>query len=524
MNRETLKSLTNAHAWIGLILTVMLLVVFFAGSLSLFRHNIQAWELGPNMPQAQSKAEIGIDHIVATLQRDYKMWDEHDVFIRPPTEEAPYYYAHFAEGTSEDDHQDRNLILTADTGEVVTESTNFELADFIYRLHIDFHLGQPGRYLVGIVTLFFFMMLISGLVIHWRHIIPQFFRFRAEGHKDKWLDSHNVIGIMGLPFNLMYAITGLVFNLVIVYQIAYALVLYGGDQEKLLAAAGYHEIHREAGGQPMAMTGVNELMAKAREQLGPTELSYVSFENFGDNQATVTFVGQATDRFAVRKEITLSLATGEQLFLTTNNYDNAVRHGLSTLSQLHFGGFGGYTLRVLFFLLGIGTCYLILSGNLMWIDKRLRQRKKAHWGLHLVKAMTTGGFAGAMLATGVSFLVARLAPAAMADRADWVVMSFLVTFFAGLLLPLLFKQQRPLMVRLLQLSALLLVAVIAVDWLTAATGILAMIDAGHYDVLVVQTMLLALAGCSWTIARQQSRAHRQQSEELTMAEPAPQAG
>lgn len=40
MNKDFLKRLTEAHSWLGLIISGLLFVIFFAGSISLFRHEI----------------------------------------------------------------------------------------------------------------------------------------------------------------------------------------------------------------------------------------------------------------------------------------------------------------------------------------------------------------------------------------------------------------------------------------------------------------------------------------------------
>ncbi|MBN4724627.1 PepSY domain-containing protein, partial [Escherichia coli] len=80
----------------------------------------------------------------------------------------------------------------------------------LYRLHffdqIPFYIG---RYIAGFVALFFLFAVIAGVLIHWRNIVSKFYGFSLKGSlKQIWTSSHTVFGLLGLPFQLMYAVTG----------------------------------------------------------------------------------------------------------------------------------------------------------------------------------------------------------------------------------------------------------------------------------------------------------------------------
>ncbi len=45
MNKEFLKGITEAHSWLGLIISGLLFVVFFAGAIALFRAEITQWSM-----------------------------------------------------------------------------------------------------------------------------------------------------------------------------------------------------------------------------------------------------------------------------------------------------------------------------------------------------------------------------------------------------------------------------------------------------------------------------------------------
>ncbi|WP_082627085.1 PepSY-associated TM helix domain-containing protein [Colwellia sp. TT2012] len=513
MKRDALKALTNAHAWVGLIISTILFIIFFAGSLSLFREDIISWERDPYFVSSESGASFSIDAVISQVVNDYQV-NTHGYFIlQMPTDEQPSTNIYFeekipAEEQQEhaldkqlDDHIDRHLIISPD-GKVLGDGNAFDWGNFLYQLHYNLHIPEVGLYFVGVVTLFFFVALLSGVVIHWRKIIAKFFQYRKDGKKDKLLDAHNLIGVMGLPFHLMYAFSGLVFNLLIVYQISYAVVLYGGDQGKLFKAAGVVDVHLDESNVAIPVQGLDKLLLTAKLSLGQVTIIRMSIDHFGDESASVTFRGDDKSQFSTRKEVTYHIASGRELYLTKNNYDNDIRGGLAVIASLHFGDFAGYSLRMLFFVLGIGTCYIILTGNLMWLQKRanLRSEKQNKLGLQLVKAMTTGGFIGTIFATAVGFICARLLPIDLLDRSDLIGQIFFACLAASLIVSLLIKAQQQFAAIFLKITALALALIPVLDWLMLSQGIVVMFKAGHFDVLIVEVMLLSLALCCWLVS------------------------
>jgi len=513
MKRDALKALTNAHAWVGLIISTILFIIFFAGSLSLFREDIISWERDPYFTVSDDVQNFSIDAIISQVTEEYNVHTHGYFILQRPTVEQPSSNLYFEEeiatqgnldnekGGQQEDHIDKHLVISPD-GKILGDGNAFDWGNFLYQLHYNLHIPEVGLYFVGVVTLFFFVALLSGVVIHWRKIISKFFQYRKDGKKDKLLDAHNLIGVMGLPFHIMYAFSGLVFNLLIVYQVSYAVALYGGDQAKLFKAAGVVDVHIEETNITVPVQGIDKLYLTAKESLGEVDITRISIDHFGDESASVTFRGDDKTQFSTRKEVTYHIASGRELYLTNNNYDNDIRGGLAVIASLHFGDFAGYSLRILFFILGIGTCYIILTGNLMWLQKRanLRSEKQNKFGIQLVKAMTTGGFIGTVFATAVGFICARLLPLDLLNRSDIIGKIFFACLAVSLITSLLIKAQQQFSAIFLKVTALALALIPVLDWLILPQKIIAMFKVGHFDVVIVEVMLLILALCCWLIS------------------------
>ncbi|MDW7549148.1 PepSY-associated TM helix domain-containing protein [Pseudoalteromonas peptidolytica] len=509
MKNQTLKSLTEAHAWIGLIISTVLFIVFITGSLSLFRDNINGWERAQlAVKSASAEESISYDKAISSLQQQYNIDTHHSFFMREPSEHNPFIEVYFATHLDEphpvtgEDHQDRHLLLSPSSGAVLADADTFEFATFLYQLHYNLGLGRIGLYFVGVITLCFFVAILSGLVIHWRKIAKNFFQYRTEGKKDKWLDAHNLIGTMGLPFHIMYAFTGLVFNLVIIYQISYAVLLYGGNQTALLQAAGFNEPTVEAVEQSATMTGIDALREKALNTFGNVTITSVEITHFGDKNAVVSISAKSNDAFSNYNEVQYKLADQSQIYLTENNYDNAVRAGLSTIASLHFGDFAGYGMRLAFLCLGLATAYLIVSGNLMWIDKRAKQRKQSPRSLLFVKRLTSGAFIGVLLAISVGFALTTALPVSHIDKLETVKFSMFSAFIFALLSSQFAKQVLSYSKVLLGLSCITFCITAIINLVSLITQFDALPPTTRFDFAVVIALLTLMTLICWkTISR-----------------------
>ncbi len=91
------------------------------------------------------------------------------------------------------------------------------LAELVNELHYSLGLPVAGIYVMGIVSLLYGMALLSGLVIHLPKLLGDLFALRpGRNLKQLWQDAHNVIGVLSLPFHLMFAVTGALLCLVFV--------------------------------------------------------------------------------------------------------------------------------------------------------------------------------------------------------------------------------------------------------------------------------------------------------------------
>ena len=85
--------------------------------------------------------------------------------------------------------------------------------------------------------------------------------------------------------------------------------------------------------------------------------------------------------------------------------------------DLHAARYGGLLLKALYALLALAMCAVLLTGNLIWLERR--DAPRARLGNRLLERLTVGVSAGLVLATAVYFASNRALPRTLGRRDDW---------------------------------------------------------------------------------------------------------
>jgi uncharacterized iron-regulated membrane protein len=108
--------------------------------------------------------------------------------------------------------------------------------EFIYRLHYTAGLPRSwGIYVLGVCVLYG-LALASGVIIYAPTFFKDLFALRiGKNIKRMWQDAHNAIGILSLPFHLMYAWSSAVLALGVILLAPFQYLVFDG---KLLQLVG----------------------------------------------------------------------------------------------------------------------------------------------------------------------------------------------------------------------------------------------------------------------------------------------
>ncbi|WP_444997311.1 PepSY-associated TM helix domain-containing protein [Aliikangiella sp. IMCC44359] len=456
MNQQTKRQLTSAHSWLGLIISGALMIVFLCGTLSFFKSNIHAWEQYHHQEKKLPDDILSpADITKIIMDRNYNIPADHRVLLLFPTDESPQYQAFFSTEESNGTHKRYRLYFDPETGkELNNTSGRYYLADFLYKLHIDLNI-PGGTQIVGIISLIFFVVVFSGILIHLKKLIKYFYQYRLKKSIHTYLDGHNLIGVTSLPYTFMYALTGVMFNLSILFQAGFGYLVFQGDIGELSKTSGFKSpTNIETSGEPMNWQAIDLTIDHANQQLPGAKVYLAKIFAFGDENAQVEL--RLVDTNSVTERLTLTYPLDDYLnFKQTHVMENPVQGAYHVLKQLHYGNFGGIALQFVYFFLGLGCCYLILSGNLIWLKKHAANRKEnKQRSLAFVRAMTLCFSIGCMLSVAICFVATRFLPETFA-RVDTLPYLFSTGLIFSFFHTLLFRDSRQVMVQQALLSAIL---------------------------------------------------------------------
>ncbi|MGQ7946836.1 PepSY-associated TM helix domain-containing protein [Flavobacterium sp. WC2509] len=395
MNNRNYNIYFHTHTVSGIVISVVLYVIFFAGSFSFFKEEINSWERNESIiinKEVTLNTETILDSIGKKNNlhaRTISFWHQNNSRkISVSLEGSKDSLA------SKEDKESLYFKLDNQTYKTTTYEESYSLGEFLYRLHFLAQIPYPvGYYLSGFVALFFLFAIVTGVLLHWQKIVSNFYLFRPkEKLKTMWTDAHTSLGILGLPFQFVYAVTGAFFMIKLVLLAPILSTFYNGDQDKLYKDLEYNSAPYEYKNTPLKSPyRIDELVNEAKTKWKDFEVTEVKIENYGDTNMHLTVGGQLStnQKFTGNGELVYNVATGKLVKqkdpYTQNTYLDGVK---SVLYRIHFGDYGGYALKIISFILGIITCFVIISGVMIWLvarDKKNMPEKKRRFNRRVVR-------------------------------------------------------------------------------------------------------------------------------------------
>ena len=485
------QSMAGLHTWGGLLPSWLLFVIIFAGTVVCFDKELTRW-MRPALHEGVASS-LGADDVRGWLQQNVS--DElHAFWMHGPTEREPYWRLGWEVDGTETIH---NVAFDPRSAQAKPMPDTVG-GEFFFKLHYNLHAGNTGMYIVGLAGMFMLVALVSGVIIH-RRIFKDFFTLRPNANGQRaWLDAHNLFGVVGFPFHLVLAYTGVAI-FVASYMPAAAQVSYSGNVMQYFGEVmgSYHrdELHRPAAA-PASLDG---LIAESQRQWGEGEAGWISVHHPADASAVVDIRRRDRSRIASPQDtLTYDAASGELL----NRQDASTGYkAYLWLAGLHMAQFGGTLVRLLYLLMGLAGCAMLVGGLQVWLAKReQRGDRSVVW----VRALNASVFAGLPLASLALLWGNRLIPAAFAERAvaeGWVfaVIWLLLTSWAVLQR----RSSRRLLRDQLALGAVLALGLPVINGLTADGHLLSSLGRGDWGLAAVDLFFIAsglvCAACAWRI-------------------------
>lgn len=409
---EVVRLYKAVHSWTGLVCGLLLFIAFYAGALTMFNPVLANWAEPPHPAIPLSEAPALIDHIVATRPEAREalhlyVGDSHAeprFYWWDPETGAPFVATRGADG---------RLVIGPPEGSRLARSI-----DLIHRAG-GLPIGRDASLTaMGVVALLYFVAILSGLIIVLRSLARDLFALRVGRNlKRMWLDAHNVVGVVSLPFHIFIAVTTAAFAFDadisdLQDRFVYRGLLDGTAETAMPDGAG-KPAAAAPGPAPMLPPGA--LIARVRAVSPGFEAETITYSRPNAADAEAFVVGRdPADLSARNAGVQLDATTGRILddgeLPRRGNAWNAMAAGFSAL---HFGTFGGTPVRWAYFLLALAGAFLFYSGNLLWIESRRKRAgsgKAADRAARLMAAATVGVAFGCIAGLSLSIAAAKWLP------------------------------------------------------------------------------------------------------------------
>ena len=496
------------HTWSGLLLGWLLYAVFFTGTLSYFRDEIDDWmrpELHQSVADANT-AERGLEALTK-IAPNATTWTLNLPSARQTALEATWREPGAAAGRA----GIKRAELDAATGEQLSPRET-RGGSFLYRFHFELY-AMPriwGRWIVGVATMLMFVAIISGVITH-KKIFTDFFTFRPRKGQRSWLDAHNATAVLALPFHIVITFSGLLLlmNMLMPWGVnaaydgntqAYFTEMRGGRQTAPQGNVGDRQGGRKSQEtpDPASMAPIAPMLVQAQQLWPERGVGSITVNAPGTSKATFELRergGSSLINRGASKTLSFDGVSGELKSSPPAQDVSWVRATNNVFTSVHLGRFAEPALRWLLFLSGVVGTIMAGTGMVLWVVKRLPERRKlgrTPFGHRFVEVLNVGSIAGLSVATAAYFWLNRLIPAELAGRADWEIRGFFIVWLLCALHPLV-RSHRNAWRDQLALATILFALLPVLNPLTGGGSLLQTMANNQWSVAGFDLMMWALA-------------------------------
>ena len=450
------QSMSWLHTWLGLVLGCVLYFIYLTGTLGYLDKEIDYW-MTPDRPYFAAtgtqpeQLALAQQHL-QQVAPDAERWTIQLIGGREaPSLDVAWTDAPQAGGIRGLTHRET---LDPRSGTPVDYSARATGGgQVLYKMHYQLaYLPYNKAILVIMVcTLVMFAAMVTGIIVH-KNIFKDFFTFRPGKGQRSWLDGHNLLSVIALPFHLVVTYSGFLF---FTYQFMPSVpdLLYAnvaGRSAGLQLYQGVYPYPTPDLPQPARvaapLVALAPLLAGVEQAWGKDVATSVEVRNPGDANARVLVRPQETVSIAFPENMRVFDGASGRLLEDFQPQHYPAATADHVMKGLHKGLFANWFLRVMLLFMGVAGTAMVGTGLLLWANARRTRLQAAgqalHAGIRLVDRLNVGTIIGMPIAIAAYFWANRLLPVTLATRADWEVHVMYLTMAAMFTYPMLRRPDR----------------------------------------------------------------------------------
>ncbi|MFT7724762.1 MAG: PepSY domain-containing protein [Roseateles sp.] len=365
MSTRSIRVWAWLHKWSSLVCTVFMLLLCLTGLPLIFHHEI-GHLLGteieaPELPATLEGQRASADAVMAAARSQYP--DRIVQFMGKSDDDDRLWWTTLTP-SPEPTEDYKSVTVDARTARVVGEYKVGEgFMDLMFRLHVDLFAGLPGKLFLGFMGLLLLLAVVSGVVLYAPFMRKlDFGTVRHErSTRVRWLDLHNLIGIVTLVWCFVVGATG------VINTWADLLIKYWQYEHVGALLKPYQ-------GQPLVPESqrlpTQRLLESAQAAAPGKKLYFVAFPGTAFSSPHHTTFFMRGDTPLTSKLMLPVLVDARTAEVTAAPELPWYLDALLISQPLHFGDYGGMPMKVLWALLDIATLVVLGSGLYLWLKKR----------------------------------------------------------------------------------------------------------------------------------------------------------
>lgn len=360
-----IKTWYLVHKWTSLISTLFLLVICITGLPLVFHHEIEDMlsdakpvaELPAGTPNASMDAYVAkAKSLYPTEYIDYVYMDDHE----------PQVWVGMTPKLGDGVNSGHAVRLDARTTEVLDDGPlysddRFSFMGIMLALHTDMYAGLAGELFLGFMGLLFVVAIVSGVVLYGPFMKKlEFGTVRADrSTRVKWLDLHNLLGIVTLVWGFVVGVTGVINEL----STPMFRMWQSAELPPLLAPYQGRPVPTELAAPQAAVD--TALKAVPGREL--TSLVYPGNAYGSPHHYLVWLRGDTPLTSKLNTPVLVDAVSGELAKVSQMPW---YLTALELSRPLHFGDYAGMPLKILWALLDLITIVVLGSGLYLWVARR----------------------------------------------------------------------------------------------------------------------------------------------------------
>ncbi len=367
MTNTLLRRWMWVHKWSSLVCTLFMLLVCVTGLPLIFNHEIQHWlhaDLEPK-DMAGGTRQASLDRVLATARAAEP--GQVVQFIAADAEDGRLWLATLAATPTAEENQ-RNIMIDSRTAEVIGKPKfNEGFMHVMLQLHVDLFAGMPGTLFLGAMGLLLIVAIVSGVVLYGPFMQKLSFGSIRREHSSriKWLDLHNLLGIVTLTWAMVVSVTG------VINTLGQPLFKLWQITEVADMIAPYKNLP-----PPTTFASLQASVSAAQHAEPAMNVFFIAFPGTSFSSAHHYSIFMRGNTPLTKRLLKPVLVDAQTAKVTDSRTMPWYMTALFISQPLHFGDYGGIPMKIIWALLDLMTIVVLVSGMYLWLKRHKQPAEK----------------------------------------------------------------------------------------------------------------------------------------------------